>query len=215
MTKSLRDTLICKEKGCGRPYGARGLCKKHYKRLLGREGGYMKDYARRKKNPGYKKMKSESDKLYREKLKKAGTLKGKQRNYYLTYISKEGNLIKKRKQASKFYKTNRERILPRANAYCRFKRDETRRLVLGHYSNNTFECKNCGINVYPILTIDHINNNGREHRRRLMKGKTHHAWSSSVYKDILKNNYPEGYQVLCFNCNFLKEAIRRTSEIKE
>lgn len=50
------------------------------------------------------------------------------------------------------------------------------------------------------LTIDHINNKGAEHRREMRKD------GISFYRWLIKNNYPDGYQCLCINCQFIKEA---------
>jgi hypothetical protein len=48
-----------------------------------------------------------------------------------------------------------------------------------------------------FLTIDHINNDGAQHRRpsgRRMKGEKLTRW-------LILNNFPEGFQILCWNCN--------------
>jgi len=56
-------------------------------------------------------------------------------------------------------------------------------------------CACCSETIEKFLTIDHINNDGAEHRRTLNdKGAT-------IYRWLKKHNYPPGYQVLCFNCN--------------
>ena len=71
--------------------------------------------------------------------------------------------------------------------------------VLRHYSPTLkCSCKNCPY-PYPgidFLSLDHIDgkgDHGREIRRRL-------------YQWIKNNNYPEGFQVLCYNCNFAKRG---------
>ena len=47
-----------------------------------------------------------------------------------------------------------------------------------------------------LLVIDH-----KKKRTKKEKGLT----GKSFYKYLKENNYPEGYQVLCFSCNFVKE----------
>ena len=47
-----------------------------------------------------------------------------------------------------------------------------------------------------LLAIDH-----KKKRTKKEKGLT----GKSFYKYLKENNYPEGYQVLCFSCNFVKE----------
>jgi hypothetical protein len=73
-------------------------------------------------------------------------------------------------------------------------RERIRKQVLDYYG--AF-CVCCGEDTSLFLTIDHIHENGHELRRTL-KGHNH------IYKWLLKHGYPEGYQVLCMNCNFGK-----------
>jgi hypothetical protein len=75
---------------------------------------------------------------------------------------------------------------------------EQRLIVLKHYSNNTLSCACCGESHYEFLCIDHINGGGNKHRKTLSKqGNNLGRW-------LLKNNFPEGFQVLCHNCNMAK-----------
>lgn len=57
------------------------------------------------------------------------------------------------------------------------------------------ECVCCGETIVEFLTIDHINGDGGKHRKEV---------NGSMYIWLRKNNYPEGFQVLCMNCNFGK-----------
>jgi hypothetical protein len=69
------------------------------------------------------------------------------------------------------------------------------------------ECQNCKENELAFLTIDHINGGGRKHSTKFKKKTAHiHLW--------LKNNgYPEGFQILCANCNYEKEMLRRQDKV--
>lgn len=62
--------------------------------------------------------------------------------------------------------------------------------VIGHYGG---ACACCGQSQLIFLNIDHINQDGAEHRRVI--------GASALYRWLVKNNYPEGFRVLCFNCN--------------
>lgn len=65
--------------------------------------------------------------------------------------------------------------------------------VLTKYGEICICCKEAN----PIfLTIDHINNDGAAHRKRLGKRK--------FYPWLKQNNFPPGFQVLCYNCNRAK-----------
>jgi len=77
---------------------------------------------------------------------------------------------------------------------------------LYHYSNGTMQCKICSESHYEFLTTDHIHNNGTEHRKQI-KG--------SIYKWLIKNNFPEGYQILCWNCNLTKGFFGESAYIKK
>lgn len=66
-------------------------------------------------------------------------------------------------------------------------------LVVNHYGGICNCCKESNLNR---LTMDHINNDGAEHRREI--------GASNFYRWLKNNNFPEGFQVLCWNCNFCK-----------
>jgi hypothetical protein len=74
--------------------------------------------------------------------------------------------------------------------------------VLIHYGGDPPKCACCDENHIEFLTIDHINGNGAEHRRQI--GGTQKFSGLLFYEWIIANNYPEGYQVLCSNCNTAK-----------
>jgi len=57
-----------------------------------------------------------------------------------------------------------------------------------------YKCACCGETEPLFLTIDHINNDGNKHRKEISSG-------DGLYKWLKKHNYPEGFQVLCMNCN--------------
>lgn len=200
-------TIKCSEPGCDNFYNSRGLCRKHYKMLLGREGGYIKDYARRAKKESYKEMKSASDKKYRERMMFLGILQKKQKEYREKWLQNPANREKLKIRHKAYYEETKEMRKEKMVAFSRRHRDELKLKVLTHYSNGKLECANCGIPVYSVLTLDHLDNSGADHKRRLSKvGK---ASSTKIYKDVIDNNYPPNYQVLCFNCNFHKEFMRR------
>lgn len=78
--------------------------------------------------------------------------------------------------------------------------------VLKHYGG--LKCAECDINDLDMLTIDHINNGGKVHRE--MYGN-----KVSIHNMLIKEGYPPGFQVLCFNHNVKKERTRRRKEVKE
>jgi hypothetical protein len=61
------------------------------------------------------------------------------------------------------------------------------------------KCACCGESRLSMLTIDHIDGKGNDHRREI-------GWSNT-YSWLRKNNYPAGFQILCWNCNGSKEML--------
>lgn len=76
---------------------------------------------------------------------------------------------------------------------------QARLTVLKHYSNNKPKCACCGENYLMMLAIDHIKGNGGEMRRNKIHGSGYSLW-----RYLIKNNFPVGYQVLCHGCNMGK-----------
>jgi hypothetical protein len=70
---------------------------------------------------------------------------------------------------------------------------EIREVVFEHYGPCTC-CKESNIH---FLSIDHINNDGAEHRRSI--------GGQSLYLWIIRNNFPDDLQSLCYNCNCAKQ----------
>ena len=68
--------------------------------------------------------------------------------------------------------------------------------VLSHYVGGAPACACCRETTLEFLSIDHVNGGGRKHREELKQ--------RSIYAWLKKEGYPEGYQVLCHNCNQAK-----------
>lgn len=78
--------------------------------------------------------------------------------------------------------------------------------VFEHYSGDIPKCAYCGETNSEFLSIDHINNNGAQHEKTL-SGRS----SETLYRWLMKNDYPDGFQVLCMNCNCAKEWLGHVS----
>mgnify|MGYP003443338865 CR=1 FL=1 len=55
------------------------------------------------------------------------------------------------------------------------------------------DCACCGESEPTFLTLDHINGGGSQHRKSI-HGK--------VYAQLRREGFPDGYRVLCWNCNW-------------
>ena len=71
------------------------------------------------------------------------------------------------------------------------KHRERRRKCLEHYGK---QCACCGVEHTEFLAIDHVNGKGGIHRAEMHAG--------SIYGWLIRNNFPEGFRTLCFNCNW-------------
>lgn len=70
-----------------------------------------------------------------------------------------------------------------------------RKAVLAAYSGASPRCECCGEHREEFLTIDHINGGGAKQRREGKRGIAFYVW-------LIKSNFPDGFRVLCMNCNF-------------
>jgi len=77
--------------------------------------------------------------------------------------------------------------------------------VLTHYGKGECACVVCKYNNLDALSIDHINGNGNVHRQTLGNNQT----GNHFYLWLKRNGYPEGYQTLCMNCQWIKRAKYR------
>jgi hypothetical protein len=68
-------------------------------------------------------------------------------------------------------------------------------------------CACCGETGLSFLSIDHVNNDGAEHRRSLGYGEGNGSGAyAATLRWMKRNGYPPGFQVLCMNCNHSKEV---------
>jgi len=132
---------------------------------------------------------------------------------------------KQRERSREYYQKNREKVLDRvklhyqenkerivkwhrnyAEAGYRTKWYLKKKLdILSHYSNGSTKCAYCGFDDIRALSIDHIDGGGAPHRK--MTGNDIYGW-------LKRNGYPEGYQVLCMNCQLIKRQVNRECYIR-
>ena len=78
-----------------------------------------------------------------------------------------------------------------------------KKAVLTHYANGKLACVRCGFEDIRALTIDHINGRGAQHRKQLSSS---YRGGTGFYRWLIKNDFPPGYQTLCWNCQWIKKA---------
>lgn len=110
------------------------------------------------------------------------------------------------KQKREYYLANFEQIAKRTKLRHerlreedKKRREQRKERVLIYYGNGKLACVRCGFTDIRALSIDHIKGWGTEHRR-LLKTKN----GQMFYRWLIDNSYPEGYQTLCMNCQWIK-----------
>lgn len=83
------------------------------------------------------------------------------------------------------------------NAKTAKRRRSIKQKILNHYGQMCNCNCGCAVTKFEWLSVDHKNNDGADHRRKL--------GSISVYDWIIRNNFPDNIQILCFNCNCAKQ----------
>jgi hypothetical protein len=96
--------------------------------------------------------------------------------------------------------TNRGRTWTqeKKSAYDKERRALARLNVLEHYGP---QCNCCGEDNILFLSIDHINNDGSEDRKKTQ---------TSMWEAVVKRNFPDTLQILCMNCNWGKRMNNNT-----
>ena len=96
------------------------------------------------------------------------------------------------KTSKEWRKKNKDKVKKFNKKFSKKYRDKNRESVFNHYGR---KCVCCGESNQKFLTIDHINGGGTKHRKKI---------HNQIYIWLIKNNYPKGFQTLCFNCNWGK-----------
>jgi len=138
-----------------------------------------------------------TEKAYSKKYNMSEKAKENQKRYRETHREKINT--NKRKNWSGYYQRHKQSILERNKKY----RKRDKKILVHHYSNGTMKCALCPCEDIDVLTIDHVDGGGNKMRKKMksISGITH------FYTFLIKKKFPDGYRVLCFNCNH-KEALR-------
>jgi len=100
--------------------------------------------------------------------------------------------------------SNREVVRGRENEYFRGWADRLKAEVFGHYGRS---CACCG--ATERMTIDHVHGDGAEHRAELFGAISKSSQRIRMYRWLIKNGFPEGFQTLCLPCNTSKGKRER------
>ena len=100
----------------------------------------------------------------------------------------------------------REKYNPRRRVMGKIQRESIKTEALAHYSKQSLGCAFCGESEIEFLTIDHIEGRKNTNHPKKLDGDHLYFW-------LKKNNFPSGFQTLCFNCNSAKEFMGRVKNL--
>jgi len=109
-----------------------------------------------------------------------------------------------RKEYYQTYRKKNRKSISRKN---RERRKAIKIEVLTYYGNGKICCVICGEEREACLSIDHINEDGANHRRQLKSG-----YAAHFHEWLKHENFPEGYQTLCMNCQWVKHRNWQEAE---
>ena len=96
-----------------------------------------------------------------------------------------------------YYHVNRQKLAVRQRMYWKKRKqrvEDKKRFVFSHYSPKVI-CQKCGFSDIRALSIDHVNGGGG---KQGLYGYFLYCW-------LEKNNFPTCFQVLCMNCQRIKQ----------
>jgi hypothetical protein len=133
---------------------------------------------------------NKSDPLYKEKTS-ANLKRYRERHLELCKARRKADYYKNKERDllahAEYVKTHKEQIL------ADMKRHRTK-IVLDVINAYGGKCACCGETNLMFLTLDHVNNDGKEYRK-------HSKDRYKEYRRAIEDNYPDNLQVLCYNCN--------------
>lgn len=107
----------------------------------------------------------------------------------------DANRDKVREHSRRYYQLHREQEIQR-NIRGNARRYRKLRLAaLQHYGGESPECACCQEWRLDFLALDHIGGGGNEHRKELRQR------GLNIWEHLRREGYPNGYRVLCHNCN--------------
>ena len=193
---------ICSVEGCNLKHNAKGLCNVHYMQKWNKENP---DNVKVNASNSYQKNRTKKLKWQKNYTKENHdkVLAGKKKHY----AENQPRLLSEKRELRKKDPEKYNAIARKSNKKNKIKIDrkkkethqELRKRVLEYYSKGTPKCKFCGITHISCLEIDHV------YGAKQMGTK----WGTEKLYRHLDKTHATGYQVLCSNCNMIKELERK------
>jgi hypothetical protein len=110
--------------------------------------------------------------------------------------------------AKKYYEEHKDELREKA----RQNRVALKTAVLTHYGKDgKLQCcwPGCEVTDIDMLTLDHLLDNGAEHRKALSTTGQRNTGSSQIYNEAIANDFPPLFQTLCWNHQWKKQLSKR------
>lgn len=135
-------------------------------------------------------------KIWREKNRER--LRNYQREWYAKNPERMREIKRKWKKENpwynkKYYAENKETIAKKTKN----RNEKLRTDALMVYSKGEMKCMCCGEKNIEFLTIDHMRNAPHVRDNSKRGGR-------EIFRWLKDNNYPDGFRVLCMNCNWAR-----------
>ena len=178
----------CSISGCDRPLHGNGLCKNHL------------DMQKRKTNPEFaEKQRQKGRRWYRNHPEY-------HRNYWKQNKEKmTAQRMERHDEILEYLKKYNKKHQKEHNQDSKERYQKNKLSCLDFYSSGKIKCKRCEENEIAFMTIDHI-------KPRKEHGHSRKTSSSTLYRILVRDGFPSGFQVLCYNCNMIKEFERRKKD---
>jgi hypothetical protein len=111
------------------------------------------------------------------------------RQYRQAQLATPGGREENRRRAREYYWAHCEERKALARKHGKVQRRQNRLAAIAAYGG---KCACCQEATVQFLSIDHVNGGGSAHRKQI---------ANNTYLWLRQRHYPEGFQVLCHNCN--------------
>lgn len=130
--------------------------------------------------------------------------------YIKTYREKHGDKILAKARERDRRNRDDPKLKLRVEENARRHKVKLKETIVRHYSNGSMMCAWCTEGRMPCLSIDHIEGGGNAHRKSILVSA-----GQNFYQWLKAEGFPEGFRVLCMNCQFisLHEMRRRKREL--
>lgn len=102
----------------------------------------------------------------------------------------------RRNYMKRYYKLNKKHLDQLNKQRSKVRHLEAKVKVVKHYTKGLMSCmcNGCDVHQLEFLTVNHINGGGQRDRKNFRGART-------FYEYLVKAVFPEGLNILCYNCN--------------